>query len=219
MTIPDFVNFKGLSSIKVSFRTGTVVPVNVVFVIATVRAINSVSTYIRNKVSERTASSRLSNNIVYSNLNSSFTTLFKMLPGASFSRGMNLISVAGIIGEFTVSVKTVFLIVYNFYPGVKTLVSVVPRSILNKTTIVVFTSVLVSKVRLVAGRPVNDHRVAVVSMTVNLNCKLNTAANTASRLPCCMRLVFNNSNVIPYSLYTVLLGVVLPGGSGGTPCV
>lgn len=133
------------------FSTETVIPVYVVFVMATMRAMNSVSNVARNNLKERTASGRLSNNIVYSNLKSSLTTMFNMLPGASFDRGMNLITVGGIMGHFSVTANNVFLVTYNLFPGLTTLVSVVPRDMLNNTTIVVFSSVIIDNVRLVAG--------------------------------------------------------------------
>ncbi len=165
------LTFPGVVPCIPGFGLNTVVSITIVCLMSTTRAVNSAATVISAKLRERVRSERVTNSLNYSNFTSTVSSLFNYPPIASFSRGINLVTVAEIMGHFAVVANTTSVVLTNVLPPVNGFFTSLPSSILNNYAVVVFNAVLASNVRVITGTNFGRHGVAVTTLSLSVNVK------------------------------------------------
>lgn len=138
------------------------------------------------------------------------SNLFNYLPLASFTRGVKLITVAGIIGHGIVLSNKLVLILTDFIPTVTRIFGSLPRTILNNYAVVVFNGVVLSNFRVVTRTNFARHGVAVTTLSLAVNVNFARIDSVFARFPTLFRRVFTSGYVTITFIITIVLGAILP---------
>lgn len=212
--LPELIFFANRAPM---FSLKTFFAVTVIFLISTTRAAKTAATMYGKSLSHSVGVRRLRKSLTISKFSDAVSKYFKYLPLASFDRGVKLMAVANMVGQFAVLVKTLVLVLTSLFPPLKTFFGSLPRSMLNKYAIVVFNSVLCRKVGVLGSYRFGSHAVVVMSLTFYININLARASTGFfDTFPRTIKSVFGKGTITNIFMMSLLLDLVLPGsGDGG----
>lgn len=202
---------------KLSFGISSFVTVKLMCVVATVRTAKSMATgSVVSNLGVRNSSclGQISKNIVTSNFGSFLTNVFGSFPGSVFTRGGKVVRLAKITDQCINCCVTTVLVLLKLFPVIKTIFSLVPSPILNKTALLVFKAITTTKVHVITSRGVKQGRALMLTIDLSLKLKMRLVPSILDRTPRTVHDVFS-SNVAANNLATVVTGVMVQIGRRG----
>ena len=115
-----------------------------------------------------------------------------------------------IVNRFALAMGAVFLILCGLFPKLAALISIMPQSVLGGAAVMMFSSIVVSGIQLIAKESLSARGITIVSVALGLGYGIGSNAGVLSHLPQTIQLIFGGSGIVPAALVAIVLNIVLP---------
>ena len=213
IAVPSFIGFGALSDLHVVFQANAIIPIGIMFIVTAIETVGDISACIEGGMAREATDTELSGGVICDGLGSSFAALFGVLPNTSFSQNVGLVSMTKVVNRFAISMGAIFLILCGFCPKIGAIMSVMPQSVLGGAAVMMFASILISGIQLITKEPIGSREITIISVAIGLGYGLGATNGATSQLPYYIQLVFGGSGIVPCSLASILLNIILPKNS------
>ena len=139
--------------------------------------------------------------------------LFGVLPNTSFSQNVGLVGMTKIVNLFAISMGAIFLIICGLVPKVAALVEIMPQSVLGGAAVMMFSSIVVSGIKLLTKDGVDSRAVTIMSVALGFGYGLGSTADVLNQLPSWVSYVFGGSGIVPAAVVAIVLNILIPVGT------
>lgn len=110
----------------------------------------------------------ISGSIVCDGLVSSLSSVFGCLPITSFSQNVGLIAMTKVVNRFAIMTGAVIMIMAGLFPALGVLLASLPEAVLGGCTLMMFGSIVVSGVQMIANCGYNTRNVTIASLALSI---------------------------------------------------
>jgi len=110
----------------------------------------------------------ISGSIVCDGLVSSLSSVFGCLPITSFSQNVGLIAMTKVVNRFAIMTGAVIMIMAGLFPALGVLLASLPEAVLGGCTLMMFGSIVVSGVQMIANCGYNSRNVTIASLALSI---------------------------------------------------
>ena len=199
-----------IAPVKLVFDVRAIIPVLIMFVVTAVETVGDISGVMEGGMGREATDGELSGGVICDGVGSSIAALFGVLPNTSFSQNVGLVTMTKIVNRFALAMGAVFLILCGLFPKLAALISIMPQSVLGGAAVMMFSSIVVSGIQLIAKESLSARGITIVSVALGLGYGIGSNAGVLSHLPQTIQLIFGGSGIVPAALVAIVLNIVLP---------
>ncbi len=205
-----WVNIPKVMPVKPVFSIQAIIPMLILFVVTTVETVGDTSACIEGGMGREATDRELSGAITCDGLGSSFAALFGVLPNTSFSENVGLVTMTKVVNRFALSMGAFFLVLCGLCPKLAALLSIMPQSVLGGAAVIMFASIAVSGIQLIARDGITARTTTIVAVSLGVGLGMSITEGAAVGLGPKLSTIFNGSGILPATLIAIILNVVLP---------
>lgn len=215
------IDFSSLSqasllSIPMPFKLGlefhldAIVAMTFVYLVSTVETIGN-ATAIANSTLNRDANEReIIGGVLADGVGSLIGAVFNVLPNTSFGQNVGIIAMTKIVNRFVVATGAAILILAGIFPKVGALISLMPPSVLGGASIVMFSMIVVSGIRLITTEKLTERNAMIVAVSLGLGLGVSYVPGFFDSFPESIQLIFGESKTVLPAILAVILNIILP---------
>jgi xanthine permease XanP len=153
---------------------------------------------------------RLRSGVLADGINSLLAACFNSFPSTTFAQNNGVIQLTGVGSRYVGTFVAAILMLLGLFPVVGGLVQALPPSVLGGATIIMFGTVAVAGIRILAGVNMNRRSSIVVAVSLGLGLGVTFVPDILHALPELARNTFA-SGIATGGMCALLLNAVLPG--------
>ena len=196
--------------VKPVFDLRAILPVLIMFIVTAVETVGDISGVMEGGLGREATDKELSGGVMCDGLGSSFAAIFGVLPNTSFSQNVGLVTMTKVVNLFALSTGAVFLILCGLCPKLAAVVSIMPQSVLGGAAVMMFSSIVISGIRLITKHPLNGRNLSIVSVALGVGYGMGANPAVLAQAPEAIQLIFGGSGIVPAAMAAILLNVILP---------
>lgn len=152
----------------------------------------------------------ISGSIVCDGLVSSLSSIFGCLPITSFSQNVGLIAMTKVVNRFAIMTGAVIMIMAGLFPALGVLLASLPEAVLGGCTLMMFGSIVVSGVQMIAGCGYNTRNVTIASLALSIGIGFTQTPAIFKIFPDLIKNVFAENCVAVVFIVAMVLNLILP---------
>ena len=199
-----------LMPVPLVFDLRAIVPVLIMFIVTAVETVGDISGVMEGGMGREATDSELSGGVICDGLGSSFAALFGVLPNTSFSQNVGLVAMTKIVNRHALATGAVFLVFCGLLPKLAALISIMPQSVLGGAAVMMFSSIVISGIQLIAKEPLTARNITIVSTALGLGYGIGANGAVIAGLPEAVQLIFGGSGIVPAAILAIVLNIVIP---------
>lgn len=196
--------------VKPIFDLRAIVPVIIMFIVTAVETVGDISGVMEGGLGREATDKELSGGVICDGLGSSLAGIFGVLPNTSFSQNVGLVAITKVVNRFALATGAIFLILCGLCPKLGALVSIMPQPVLGGAAVIMFSSIVVSGIQLIAKTPLTGRNITIVSVALGVGYGIGANASILANSPQLMQLIFGGSGIVPAAMVAIILNIVLP---------
>jgi len=153
---------------------------------------------------------RLRCGILADGINSLLAAIFNSFPSTTFAQNNGVIQLTGVGSRYVGTFIAVILMALGLFPAVGGLVQALPQAVLGGATIVMFGTVAVAGIRILAGGRMNRRSSIIIAVSIGLGLGVTFVPDILRFLPELLRHTLS-SGIATGGMCALLLNTVLPG--------
>lgn len=152
----------------------------------------------------------ISGSIVCDGLVSSLSSVFGCLPITSFSQNVGLIAMTKVVNRFAIMTGAVIMIMAGLFPALGVLLASLPEAVLGGCTLMMFGSIVVSGVQMIANCGYNSRNVTIASLALSIGIGFTQTPAIFKIFPDLIKNVFAENCVAVVFIVAMVLNIILP---------
>ena len=152
----------------------------------------------------------ISGSIVCDGLVSSLSSVFGCLPITSFSQNVGLIAMTKVVNCFAIMTGAVIMIMAGLFPALGVLLASLPEAVLGGCTLMMFGSIVVSGVQMIANCGYNSRNVTIASLALSIGIGFTQTPAIFKIFPDLIKNVFAENCVAVVFIVAMVLNIILP---------
>lgn len=152
----------------------------------------------------------ISSSIVCDGLVSSLSSVFGCLPITSFSQNVGLIAMTKVVNRFAIMTGAVIMIMAGLFPALGVLLASLPEAVLGGCTLMMFGSIVVSGVQMIANCGYNSRNVTIASLALSIGIGFTQTPAIFKIFPDLIKNVFAENCVAVVFIVAMVLNIILP---------
>lgn len=194
------------------FNLGAILSVCIIFLVSAAETIGDTSALVSGGLDREITSREISGSLACDGYASTISGLFGCPPVTSFSQNVGLVAMTKVVNRFTIMTGAVCMILASLLPPVGTFFASLPESVLGGCTIMMFGSIVVSGMRMIAdcGFSQRNITIASLSLAIGIGFTATTEADIWNVFPETIRSVFASNVVAVVFVVSIILSLVLP---------
>ena len=165
---------------------------------------------LRRNVTER----EVSGSISCDGFVSSLSSVFGCLPITSFSQNVGLIAMTKVVNRFAIMTGAVIMILAGLFPAFGVLLASLPEAVLGGCTLMMFGSIVVSGVQMIASCGYNTRNVTIASLALSIGIGFTQTPAIFKIFPALIKNVFAENCVAVVFIVAMVLNIILPEEPG-----
>lgn len=153
---------------------------------------------------------KISGSIVCDGLVSSLSSVFGCLPITSFSQNVGLIAMTKVVNRFAIMTGAVIMIMAGLFPALGVLLASLPEAVLGGCTLMMFGSIVVSGVQMIANCGYNSRNVTIASLALSIGIGFTQTPAIFKIFPDLIKNVFAENCVAVVFIVAMVLNIILP---------
>lgn len=204
ISIPKFMPY------EFDFQPGAIFAVFLIFLVSASETIGDTSAMtaigLRREVTER----EISGSITCDGIVSSISSLFGCMPITSFSQNVGLIAMTKVVNRFAIMTGALIMIMAGLFPVLGVILASLPEPVLGGCTLMMFGSIVVSGVQMIANCGYSQRNVIIASLAMSIGLGFTQTPAIFKIFPDLIRNVFAENCVAVVFIVAVVLNLVLP---------
>ncbi len=158
---------------------------------------------------------RIKGGVMGDGVNSALAALLNTFPNTTFSQNNGVIQVTGIASRHLAGYIAVILVTLGLFPALGSALQLIPRPVLGGATLVLFGSIAVAGIRILASQPFRRKEIFVVALSLGCGLGVALVPDVLKPLPDSMGKVFE-SPITTSGVFAILATWLLPGDDDGS---
>ncbi len=215
------IDFSSLSqaallSVPVPFQLGfefhidAIIAMIFVYMVSTVETIGDTTAIANSGLGREASEKEIVGAVLADGIGSLVGTLFSVLPNTSFGQNVGIVAMTKIVNRFVIATGACILILAGIFPKVGALISLMPASVLGGASIVMFSMIVVSGIRLITTETLTERNAMIVAVSLGLGLGVAYVPGFFDTFPESIQLIFGESKTVLPAILAVILNIVLP---------
>ena len=194
------------------FHIGAIFSVAIIFIVSAAETIGDTTAMVAGGLNREITAKEISGSLTCDGFMSSVSALFGCPPVTSFSQNVGLINMTKVVNRFTIATGAGCMILAGLLPPVGNFFASLPESVLGGCTIMMFGSIMVSGIEMIAGAGFNQRNVTIASLSLAVGIGFTSASEIDlwHIFPEVVQSVFSANVVAVVFVVSIVLNLVLP---------
>ncbi len=141
---------------------------------------------------------------------SSLASAFGCMPITSFSQNVGLIAMTKVVNRFAIMTGAVIMILAGLFPALGVILASLPESVLGGCTLMMFGSIVVSGVQMIAKCGYDNRNVTIAALSLSVGIGFTQAPAIFKIAPELIKNVFAENCVAVVFIVAMVLNIILP---------
>lgn len=215
------VNLSGLSSVgliavpqlmpfEMEFHADAIFAFFLIFLVSATETIGDTSAMTAIGLRRNVTEKEVAGSITCDGLISSLSSVFGCMPITSFSQNVGLIAMTKVVNRFAIMTGAVIMILSGLFPALGVVLASLPESVLGGCTLMMFGSIVVSGVQMIAGCGYSQRNVTIASLALSIGIGFTQAPAIFKIFPDLIKNVFAENCVAVVFIVAMVLNIILP---------
>ena len=194
------------------FHPGAIFSVAIIFMVSAAETIGDTTAMVSGGLKREIRSEEISGSLACDGFASSVSALFGCPPVTSFSQNVGLINMTKVVNRFTVATGACCMILAGLMPPVGNFFASLPESVLGGCTIMMFGTIMVSGIEMLAGAGFTQRNITIASLSLAIGIGFTSASEAGlwHIFPEVVQSVFSRNVVAVVFVVSILLNLLLP---------
>jgi xanthine permease XanP len=195
------------------FKAGAFIPFAFLYLITVIESVGDLtatSSLTNEPITGDLYFRRMRSGILADGINSLLAAIFNSFPSTTFAQNNGIIQLTGVGSRYVGTFVALMLMALGLFPAVGGLVQALPQAVLGGATIVMFGTVAVAGIRILAGVRMNRRASIIVAVSMGLGLGVTFAPDILQFLPVVLRQTLS-SGIATGGICALVLNTVLPG--------
>ena len=204
ISVPKFMPY------EMSFEPGAIFAVFLIFLVSASETIGDTSAMTAIGLKRDVTEKEISGSITCDGIVSSISSLFGCMPITSFSQNVGLIAMTKVVNRFAIMTGAVIMIMAGLFPALGVILASLPEPVLGGCTLMMFGSIVVSGVQMIASCGYSQRNVIIASLSMSIGLGFTQTPAIFKIFPDLIRNVFAENCVAVVFIVAVILNLILP---------
>lgn len=206
----------GLISIPMPFQLGikfhadAILAMTCVYMVSTVETIGDTTAIAHSGLGREASDREIKGAILADGFGSLVGAIFNVLPNTSYGQNVGIVAMTKIVNRFVIATGALILIISGIFPKVGAIISLMPASVLGGASVVMFSMIVVSGIRLITTDTVTERNAMIIAVSLGLGLGVSYVPGFFEGFPESIQLIFGESKTVLPALLAVILNIILP---------
>lgn len=194
------------------FHAGAVASACIIFLVSAAETIGDTSALVSGGLGREITSDEISGSLACDGYASTIAALFGCPPVTSFSQNVGLVAMTKVVNRFTIMTGAVCMLLAGLLPPVGNFFASLPESVLGGCTIMMFGSIVISGMQMIANCGFSQRNVTIASLSlaIGIGFTASSEADIWHIFPETIQSVFSSNVVAVVFVVSIILSLVLP---------
>lgn len=194
------------------FHAGAVASACIIFLVSAAETIGDTSALVSGGLDREITSDEISGSLACDGYASTIAAIFGCPPVTSFSQNVGLVAMTKVVNRFTIMTGAVCMLLAGLLPPVGNFFASLPESVLGGCTIMMFGSIVISGMQMIAGCGFSQRNVTIASLSlaIGIGFTASSEADIWHIFPETIQSVFSSNVVAVVFVVSIILSLVLP---------
>lgn len=155
--------------------------------------------------------SRIKGGVLGDGVNSGLAAIFNTFPNTTFSQNNGVIQMTGVASRHVGRYIALFLVILGFFPVIGSVFLLIPKPVLGGATLVLFGTIAVAGIRILASEPIDMRRVYIMAVSFALGLGVTLVPEATQHLPTFLKQVVATPITLA-GLAAIILSLAIPEG-------
>lgn len=215
------VDFSGLTSVnliaipqlmpfKLEFHPDAIFAFFLIFLVSATETIGDTSAMTAIGLGRDVTEKEVAGSITCDGFVSSLSSIFGCMPITSFSQNVGLIAMTKVVNRYAIASGAVIMILSGLFPALGVILASLPESVLGGCTLMMFGSIVVSGVQMIAGCGASNRNITIASLALSIGIGFTQAPAIFKIAPDLVKNVFAENCVAVVFIVAMVLNLILP---------
>lgn len=210
MTEVGFVAIPKIMPFTMEFHADAIFAFFLIFLVSATETIGDTSAMTAIGLRRNVTEKEVSGSIACDGFISSLSSVFGCMPITSFSQNVGLIAMTKVVNRFAIMTGAVIMILSGLFPALGVLLAFLPESVLGGCTLMMFGSIVVSGVQMIAGCGYSTRNITIASLALSIGIGFTQTPAIFKIFPDLVKNVFAENCVAVVFIVAMVLNLVLP---------
>lgn len=193
-----------------SFHMDAIVAMIFVYMVSTIETIGDTTAIANSGLGREASEKEIVGAVLADGIGSFLGAIFNVLPNTSFGQNVGIVAMTKIVNRFVVATGAFILIAAGIFPKIGALISLMPASVLGGASIVMFSMIVVSGIRLITTDKLTERNAMIIAVSLGLGLGVAYVPGFFDAFPESIQLIFGESKTVLPAILAVILNMVLP---------
>lgn len=212
LTAGGFVALPHILPYMPEFHPGAIASACIIFLVSAAETIGDTSALVSGGLDREITSDEISGSLACDGYASTIAALFGCPPVTSFSQNVGLVAMTKVVNRFTIMTGAVCMLLAGLLPPVGNFFASLPESVLGGCTIMMFGSIVISGMQMIANCGFSQRNVTIASLSlaIGIGFTATSEAEIWHIFPETIQSVFASNVVAVVFVVSIILSLVLP---------
>ena len=210
MSDVSMISIPKLMPFSMEFHADAIFAFFLIFLVSATETIGDTSAMTAIGLKRNVTDKEVSGSITCDGLISSLSSVFGCMPITSFSQNVGLIAMTKVVNRFAIMTGAVIMILSGLFPALGVLLASLPESVLGGCTLMMFGSIVVSGVQMIAGCGYSTRKVTIASLALSIGIGFTQNPAIFKIFPNLIKNVFAENCVAVVFIVAIVLNLILP---------
>lgn len=212
LTANGIVAFPRIFPVAPEFNINAIVSVFIIFMVSAAETIGDTSAVVASGLGREVTEKEISGYLACDGLLSSVSGMFGCPPVTSFSQNIGLVAMTKVVNRFTILMGAFCMILAGFFPPIGAFFSSLPESVLGGCTVMMFGTIMVSGVQMLARAGFTQRNVVITALSLAIGIGFTSAseADIWRVFPQMVQDIFGGNCVAVVFVVSIILSLALP---------
>lgn len=195
-----------------AFHPGAIASACIIFLVSAAETIGDTSALVSGGLDREITSDEISGSLACDGYASTIAALFGCPPVTSFSQNVGLVAMTKVVNRFTIMTGAMCMLLAGLLPPVGNFFASLPESVLGGCTIMMFGSIVISGMQMIAACGFSQRNVTIASLSlaIGVGFTATSEADIWHIFPETIQSVFASNVVAVVFVVSIILSLVLP---------
>lgn len=204
IAIPELMPF------SMEFHPDAIFAFFLIFLVSATETIGDTSAMTAIGLKRNVTEKEVAGSITCDGIISSLSSVFGCMPITSFSQNVGLIAMTKVVNRFAIMTGAIIMILSGLFPALGVLLASLPESVLGGCTLMMFGSIVVSGVQMIAGCGYSTRNVTIASLALSIGIGFTQNPAIFKIFPNLIKNVFAENCVAVVFIVAMALNILLP---------
>lgn len=210
MTEVGFIAIPKIMPFTMEFPADAIFAFFLIFLVSATETIGDTSAMTAIGLRRNVTEKEVAGSIACDGFISSLSSFFGCMPITSFSQNVGLIAMTKVVNRFAIMTGAVIMILSGLFPALGVLLASLPESVLGGCTLMMFGSIVVSGVQMIAGCGYSTRNITIASLALSIGIGFTQTPAIFKIFPDLVKNVFAENCVAVVFIVAMVLNLVLP---------